>query len=64
MATTFIDYKNGKGFGIVEDAMELAFQYIYQELKTDNYQFSDIDNLVYDAETIINGMRRGYLVWP
>lgn len=62
MADTKIDYKNGKGFWIVEDVMELAFQYIYKELKTGNYTFSKMDRLLLDAESNINGWSRGYLV--
>ena len=64
MADTFIDYKDGKGFWIHESAMELTFQYIYKELKTGSYIFSDIEELLYDCETIVNGFRRSYLVFP
>lgn len=62
MATTFIDYKEDKGFWVVEDVMELVFQYIYKELKSGKYTFSKIDGLLLDAEHIINGFVRGWLV--
>ena len=62
MAVTFIDYKNDKGFYIVEDIMELAFQYIYKQLKTGDYTFSKMDRLLLDAEYKTNGWNRGYLV--
>ncbi|WP_299674402.1 hypothetical protein [uncultured Dokdonia sp.] len=63
MAETKIDYKEKKGFWVVEDLMELAFQYIYNELKQkDTYDnFSDIEKLLLDSNLIINGRCRGYL---
>jgi hypothetical protein len=62
MAVTFIDYQKDKGFWIVEDAMELAFQYIFKELKIEGkYSFSKHDDLLYDAKANTSGWRRGYL---
>ena len=61
MAEAKIVYKDNKGFWIAEDAMELAFQYIYTELKTGNYHFSMMENLLYDCEVVINGWNRSYL---
>ncbi len=63
MAVTKIDYKEEKGFWIVEDLMELVFQYIYNELKQkDKYEnFSDIEKLLLDCDIITNGHCRGYL---
>ena len=63
MAVTYIDYKDDKGFYIVEDAMELAFQYIYKELKKEEvYSFTNKEGLLQDAEYNVNGWCRGYLV--
>lgn len=62
MARTFIDYKEGKGFEINEVYIQLAFCYIYQEAKKAYYNFSNKDDLMYDFETSINGLRHGYLV--
>lgn len=62
MATTKIDFKEGKGFWINEAYIQLAFYYIYQEVKKSQYLFSNKDDLIYDFETSINGFRQGYLV--
>ena len=62
MAVTFIEYQNNKGFYIHEDFMQLAFFYIYEEMRKPNYQFSHKSDLLYDCEAIINGRRSSYLV--
>ena len=62
MAVTFIEYQNNKGFYIHEDFMQLAFFYIYEEMRKPNYQFSHKSDLLYDCEAIINGHRSSYLV--
>ena len=62
MARTFIDYKDNKGFEINEAYIQLAFCYIYQEARKSQYIFSNKDDLMYDFETSINGLRQGYLV--
>ncbi|GLB53386.1 hypothetical protein NBRC110019_24270 [Neptunitalea chrysea] len=62
MAVTFIDYKNKDyGFWITEKVMELASQYIYQELTTNEYHFKDIEELTDDAKGVLSGYFRSYL---
>lgn len=63
MADIKVKYKNNKGFWVVEDVMELAFQYIYKELKTGNYSFSNKDELLMDSKSNINGWSRGYMAF-
>lgn len=62
MARTFIDYKEGKGFEINEAFIQLAFSYIFQEVKKNQYNFSNKQDLLGDFEDKINGYRNGYLI--
>ena len=62
MAVTFIDYQNNKGFYIHENYIQLAFMYIYPEMQKPQYNFTNKPDLLYDCESIINGIRSGYLV--
>ncbi len=64
MATTFIAYKDHKGFYIYESYIQLAFFYIYFELmKPGLYDdFSNKTDLVEDCEIKINGMTSTYFV--
>lgn len=61
MATAFIQYKNGKGFNIAEDFMQLMTYYIYEELKKTQYIFAKKDLFIMDFEGIINGYQSSYL---
>lgn len=62
MATTKIRYNDGKGFWISEAYIQLAFCYIYQEAKKNQYNFSNKQDLLGDFEDKINGYRNGYLI--
>ncbi|NOT94322.1 hypothetical protein [Ferruginibacter sp.] len=62
MATTFIDYKEDKGFYIHELFMQLAFLYIYEELKKQEYNFIKKADLLYDCKSKIDGIHSSYFV--
>ncbi|QIH35521.1 hypothetical protein [Sphingobacterium sp. DR205] len=62
MATTFIDYKDDKGFYIAETFMQLVTHYIYEEAKKEQYIFSNKEDILEDMEWDINGIHAGYLV--
>ena len=63
MAVTFIDYKENKGFYIHEDFMQLAFIFIYAELRIPNkYNFINKEDLISDCESKVNGVHSGYFV--
>lgn len=62
MATTKIDYKNGKGFWINEAFMQLAINYIYQEIQKPQYIFTNKQDLIEDLLDDLNGHTKGYLV--
>lgn len=62
MATTKIRYNDGEGFWISEAYIQLAFCYIYQEAKKNQYNFSNKQDLLGDFEDKINGYRNGYLI--
>ena len=61
MATAFIQYKNGKGFDIAEDFMQLVFYYIYEELIKSQYSFTKKNLFIMDFESVINGYQSSYL---
>lgn len=44
MATTFLDYKNDKGFYIHETYAQLVFQFIYHELQKSQYTLINKSN--------------------
>lgn len=62
MATTFIDYKDKKGFYISESFMQLAMFYISEELKKSQYTLINKIELLDSLDSIINGYNKGYLV--
>ena len=62
MARTFIKYKEDKGFEINEAYVQLAFSYIYQEMKKTQYSFSNKQEILESLEDDINGYTYGYLV--
>lgn len=62
MATTFIDYKNDKGFYISESFIKLTMYYIYLELQKPQYIFLSKQELLDDLSDKINGLRNGYIV--
>jgi light-regulated signal transduction histidine kinase (bacteriophytochrome) len=62
MATTFIDYKDKKGFYISESFMQLAMFYISEELKKSQYTFINKTELLDTFDSIVNGYRKGFLV--
>jgi len=62
MATTFIKYKDNKGFYISEIFIQLAMHYINSEVKKILYSFSEKQEIVEDLQDNINGECNGYLV--
>lgn len=62
MATTFIDYKDKKGFYISESFMQLAIFYISEELKKSQYTFVNKTDLLDTLDSSIKGYDKGFLV--
>ncbi|OCA74793.1 hypothetical protein BBI00_10815 [Chryseobacterium arthrosphaerae] len=62
MATTFIDYKDKKGFYISESFMQLAIYYISEELKKSQYTFVNKTELLDTLDSSIKGYDKGFLV--
>lgn len=62
MATTFIDYKDKKGFYISEPFMQLAIFYISEELKKSQYTFVNKTELLDTLDSSIKGYDKGFLV--
>ena len=62
MATTFIDYKDKKGFYISESFMQLAIYYISEELKKSKYTFVNKTELLDTLDSSIKGYDTGVLV--
>lgn len=48
MATASFQYKDGKGFNIAEDFMQLMIYYIYEELKKSQYIFAKKNLFIMD----------------
>ena len=61
MATTFIDYKDDKGFWIAEIYMELTFEYINQALSNTKDEIPFRDDLLFEHEFFSNGYSKGIL---
>ncbi|MCA1919676.1 MAG: hypothetical protein LDL38_09775 [Flavobacterium piscis] len=64
MASTFIQYQNGKGFNIAEEFMQLMIYYIHKELEKPQYAFINKNLFIMGHEGIINGISSGYLTLP
>lgn len=62
MATTFIDYKDHKGFYIAEIFMQLTWHYVNQEIVKNQYSFTNKQKLLWNLHSGINGFDAGYLV--
>ncbi|MCX2431030.1 hypothetical protein [Pedobacter sp. GR22-10] len=64
MPTTFIEYKDDKGFNIAEDFMQLTIYYIHEELKKPQYIFVNKNIFEMGHEGIIDGVASSYLTLP
>lgn len=62
MATTFIDYKEDKGFYIAEIFMQLTWHYVNQEIVKNQYSFTNKAKILRKLHSGINGFNTGYLV--
>jgi len=61
MATTYIDYKEDKGFWIAEIYMELTYEYIKQALEQRIDEIDFKEDLNKDLELFTSGMFKGML---
>lgn len=61
MATTHIDYKEGKGFWIAEIYIELTYEYILQTLEQMNDEITFKEELKDDIHFNINAYAKGML---
>lgn len=59
MATTKIEYNSDKGFWINELYMQLAYCYVYDELKKIQYNITNKDDLLYSIKFHIDGYSTG-----
>jgi len=59
MADTKITYKGNKGFWVHELYMQLAYCYIYDELKKIQYNITNKDDLLYSIKFHIDGYSTG-----
>lgn len=59
MATTFIEYKDHKGFWIHESFMQLAFHFIYDEIKKTEYNLTNKNQLLEEIKFQIDGYSCG-----
>jgi hypothetical protein len=64
MATAFMEYKDDKGFNIVEDFMQLMIYYIHEELKKSQYIFVNKNIFEMGHQGIIDGVASSYLTLP
>lgn len=61
MATTKIVYKENKGFWINESFMQLAYCYIYEELKKSQYTVTNKNQLLDEIKFHIDGYSTGIM---
>jgi hypothetical protein len=61
MSTTLIEYNNGKGFWIHEIYMQLAYCYIYEELKKPQNTVTNKNQLLYEIQFHIDGYSTGIM---